>query len=260
VALARTPGSFPPTTARLRAAGGPRAALLAAEGLFADEAEQRGAREIARWREQGLRALSYEDPAYPHRLGQLDDPPPLLFLRGELTRADNDGVAVIGTRRPSLAGAGLAAEVASALAESGHSVLSGLAAGIDTAAHQAALAAGGRSIAVIGNGLHHVYPPVNATLQQRLQGVISQFWPEQPPSRQTFPLRNAVMSGISRATVIIEAGVRSGARIQARHALAQGRELFLMAPLLREEWARALAASAGVRVLDAPGELLEALG
>jgi DNA processing protein len=138
-------------------------------------------------------------------------------------------------------------------------VISGLAAGIDTAAHRAALAAGGRSIAVLGNGLRHVYPAANADLQARLDVLVSQFWPDQGPRRENFPKRNAVMSGISSATVIVEARERSGARIQARHALAQGRPLFLMAPLLSQAWARTLASQAGVRIIHAPDELIAAL-
>ncbi len=149
--------------------------------------------------------------------------------------------------------------MAVALVEAGHTVTSGLAAGIDTAAHTAALAAGGRSIGVLGTGLRHAYPAANAVLQSRLQVLVSQFWPEQGPHRENFPKRNAVMSGISSATVIVEAGERSGARIQARHAIAQGRPLFLVTALLSQPWARTLASRAGVRIVGAPDELIAAL-
>jgi DNA processing protein len=184
----------------------------------------------------------------------------LLFLRGQLLNADGAGVAVIGTRTPSQAGIRTASEIARTLVEAGRTVISGLAAGIDTVAHLAALGAGGRSLAVLGTGLHHAYPPMNAALQTRLQVLVSQFWPEQGPSRENFPKRNAVMAGVSAATVIVEAGERSGARIQARQAMAQGRPLFLMTPLLVHEWARALATQAGVQVIAAPEELTHRLG
>jgi DNA processing protein len=153
----------------------------------------------------------------------------------------------------------MAADLAEALVATGQTVISGLAAGIDTAAHTAALAAGGRSVAVLGTGLHHAYPAENAALQARLQVLVSQFWPEQGPQRENFPRRNAVMAGISSATVIVEAGERSGSRIQARHALAQGRPLVLMAPLLAQEWARSLASQPGVRIIAAADELIDAL-
>jgi DNA processing protein len=212
------------------------------------------------WRADGISTLAYSDDRYPERLAQIPAAPPLLFFRGELIRADRSGVAIIGTRAPTGSGVRMAGQLASALVEAGRVVISGLAAGIDTAAHTAALAAGGRSIAVLGNGLHHVYPSANAALQARLQVLVSQFWPEQGPRRETFPKRNAVMSGISAATVIVEAGQRSGARIQARQAIAQGRPLFLMAPLLSQAWARTLAPQAGVRVIDVPDDLIAALG
>lgn len=227
--------------------------------MLADAAEARAEQELQGWRERGIQAIGFDDGRYPRRLTDVTERPALLFGRGTPAEADKDGVAVIGTRRPTPAGVQTAQALAEALVRAGRTVISGLAAGIDTAAHEAALRAGGRTIAVLGNGLDHVYPAANAGLQGTVHVALSQFWPEQAPSRKTFPLRNAVMSGISAATVIVEAGERSGARIQARHALAQGRRLFLMRPLLREEWARTLAPQAGVRVINSADELIEAL-
>ena len=158
------------------------------------------------------------------------DRPPLLFVAGRLTTADERSVAVIGARRASDEGRAVAAEFAAELTAAGWVVVSGLAAGIDTAAHRAALEHGGRTLAVIGTGLQHSYPPENAELQRTIAqrgAVISQFWPDSPPTRQSFPMRNAVMSGISRGSVLIEASERSGARVQARLALAHGRPVFL---------------------------------
>jgi DNA processing protein len=111
---------------------------------------------------------------------------------------------------------------------------------------------------VIGTGLAHSYPPQNAALQRRIadeSAVVSQFWPEQPPTRQSFPMRNAVMSGLALGTVVVEASPRSGARVQARRALAHGRPVFLVRALLSQPWARELAAAPGVHVVDAPGEI-----
>jgi DNA processing protein len=260
VALLREPAKRGLTVAQIRSEGGPRAALDRRLGLFADQAQQRASLELDDWRGRGIAPLSFADRRYPRSLRDMDRRPPLLFVRGELLKEDAEGVSVIGTRRPSQEGIKMASAIAEALTEAGRTVISGLAAGIDTAAHAAALRAGGRSIGVLGNGLDHVYPPGNATLQRQLQVLVSQFWPAQPPSRDTFPARNAVMSAMGMATVIVEAGQRSGARIQARHALAQGRRLFLMAPLLREEWARALAPQAGVRVITDPAALMDGLG
>jgi DNA processing protein len=149
--------------------------------------------------------------------------------------------------------------VADALARGGYSVISGLAAGIDTAAHAAALRRGGRTIAVIGTGVARCYPRQNVALQRRIAAqcaVVSQFLPDTPPSQETFPQRNAVMSGLSLATVIIEASYRSGARIQARAARAQGRPVFLLKSLLHQRWARELAERPGVRVVAGPDEVV----
>ena len=140
--------------------------------------------------------------------------------------------------------------------------MSGLAAGIDTAAHTAALDRGERTVAVIGTGLHHTYPPQNAGLQRTIGSegaVVSQFWPDSPPSRRSFPMRNAVMSGISLATVIVEATQTSGARIQARLALAQGRRVFLLEQLLVQEWARELATRPGTHVVRAAEDITETI-
>jgi DNA processing protein len=172
-------------------------------------------------------------------------------------------VAIIGTRRASAEGRDEAGALATALAAEGYTIVSGLAAGIDTAAHRAALEASARTLAVIGTGLDHTYPPENAELQRdlaRTGAVISQFRPEIRPSRETFPQRNAVMSGTALATVIVEAGLRSGVRIQARRALQHGRPVFIHHRLLDQPWAGELAARPGVTSYRDPGEVTEAIG
>jgi DNA processing protein len=137
-------------------------------------------------------------------------------------------------------------------------VASGLAAGIDAAAHTATLEAGGRTLAVIGTGVDRVYPAGHARLQRTIAergAVISCFWPDQAPTRQSFPLRNGVMSGLTQATVIVEASATSGTRAQARRALAHGRPVCLASKLLAQPWARELAERPNVHVADTANEI-----
>ena len=216
------------------------------------------ARDIAGWRERGFAPVSVLDAAYPENLRQVHDRPPLVFVAGRLVAQDQRSVAVIGARRASESGVDMARQLAAHLVAGGYTVISGLAAGIDTAAHEAALAAGGRTVAVIGTGLGHAYPAQNRDLQARIAregAVVSQFWPDDPPTRETFPRRNAVMSGLARGTAVVEASERSGARVQARLALAHGRPVFLMPGLLEQPWARELALRPGVHVVRGPGEI-----
>ena len=220
-------------------------------------------RDMTRWRDAGLRLVSVIDDAYPANLRTVHDRPALLFVAGDLTPAENVAVAVVGARRASEAGLAQASAVAADLVAGGHTVLSGLAAGIDTAAHRGALGAGGRTVAVIGTGHGHAYPPENEPLQRELarhHAVVSALWPETPPSADGFRHRNGLMSGLSRGTVIAEASVRSGTRVQARLALAHGRPVFLLAPLLAQEWAAELARRPGVHVVQDAGEVVAITG
>ena len=156
------------------------------------------------------------------------------------------------------AGLAYAREVASGLVDAGYTVVRGLAAGVDTAAHTGALDHGGRTVAVIGTGLRRAYPAANAELQQRIAAaVVSQFWPDAPPSKRTFPMRNVVMSGLARATVVIEASDTSGARMQAGFALAHGRPVFLLSSLLEHAWGRDHAERPGTYVVEEAGEIVE---
>ncbi|MFE0153221.1 DNA-processing protein DprA [Nonomuraea sp. NPDC059007] len=145
------------------------------------------------------------------------------------------------------------------LAVNGVTVISGLAKGIDAAVHCSALEAGGRTVAVVGTGINQFYPAENRRLQERIghEGlVLSQFWPDAPPNRKNFPLRNAVMSGYAAATVVVEASWRSGACVQARLALEHGRPVILLDRLLEHEWAREFAKKPGVHVVSSMSELL----
>jgi DNA processing protein len=222
----------------------------------------RAAADIEGWRLDGFRLLTVLDDAYPENLRTVHDRPPILFVAGSLTPRDARSIAVIGSRRASATGLAVASGLADAVARGGYTVVSGLAAGIDTAAHEAALSTHGRTVAVIGTGLRHCYPPENAALQRRIAiegAVVSQFWPDAPPARKSFPLRNAVMSGLSLGTVVIEASFRSGARLQARLALAHGRPVFLWRTLLEEPWAREIARRPGVHVVDEAAQVMETI-
>lgn len=223
----------------------------------------RAAAEIAAWRADGIELVTVLDPRYPENLRGVHDRPPLLFKAGELSPKDARALAVVGTRHPAGESLTTARRLAGDLVDAGYTVFSGLAVGIDTAVHTAALASGGRTIAVVGTGLRHCYPPQNIELAKRIAhecALVSQFWPDAPPTRRTFPMRNAVMSGMTLGTVIVEASHTSGTRIQARLALAQGRPVFLHRSLLSQPWARELATRPGTHAVMGAEEVLAVVG
>lgn len=185
----------------------------------------------ARLERLGVTVLTLADPEYPALLRETADPPPVLFVRGASRPTDFDvAVAIVGTRRSTSYGRTVAERIAGDLARAGVVIVSGLARGIDTIAHRAALDAGGRTIAVLGNGLDQVYPPENAHLARRIVdqdagALLSEFGPGIPPDAVNFPRRNRIVAGLCRATLIVEAGHKSGALITADFALEQGREV-----------------------------------
>jgi DNA processing protein len=216
------------------------------------------AMEIEQWQTEGLRLITVLDPDYPDNLRTVHDRPPLIFVAGQLEPRDARSIAVVGARNSTPKGSAQAQAIAGHLVDNGYTVVSGLAAGIDTAAHSGALARGGRTIAVVGTGLRRVYPPANASLQRRIiaaGAAISQFWPDAPPTRRSFPMRNAVMSGLTLASVVVEASQTSGSRMQARLALAHGRPVFLLHSLLEHDWAREFARRPGTHVVRSPAEI-----
>jgi DNA processing protein len=169
------------------------------------------------------------DDEYPPLLARIYAPPPVLFVRGSLAGCREGGVALVGSRDMTPYGRRVAENLAHDLACAGVSVISGLARGVDTVAHQAALIAGGHTVGVLGSGLNVVYPPENARLTARLASegaVVSEFPLGTRPQAANFPVRNRIISGLSRAVVVVEAGLKSGSLITARHALDQGREVF----------------------------------
>lgn len=197
---------------------------------------------IKAWAEAGFQLVTVLDEDYPLNLRRIPNLPPFLFYRGTIRRNDLYSVAVVGTRQPSAEGLRRARRLAGALAARGVTVLSGLARGIDTAAHKATLAANGRTIAVLGSGLMNIYPSENDELADQIAkkgAVVSQFWPDAPPARFNFPRRNVVMSGLGQGTAVIEASATSGAKMQARFALEHGKQVFLLESLVHEHaWAR----------------------
>jgi DNA processing protein len=259
VVLLRTGGRPWSAYAELVEDRGTAVAVLDEErGLFARDGLAEAAAEIAVWERRGMRMLTVLDPDYPGNLRAVHDRPPVIFVAGALTSSDARSIAVIGSRTASPEGLARAGVIAEHLVGGGYAVISGLAAGIDTAAHHAALACGGRTVAVIGTGLERCYPPENLELQQRIArqcAVVSQFWPGSPPTSKTFPARNAVMSGLALGTVVAEASQISGARAQARLALAHGRPVFFPESLLEQDWVRAFAQRPATHVFGSPSEI-----
>jgi DNA processing protein len=229
-------------------------------GLMSYEALSDAERKLDEWAARGYQVLSSSAPDYPANLRVVESRPALLFVAGGLEPSDQRSVAVIGTREPTETGRALAREIAQGLAMAGFAVVSGLAAGIDAAAHQAVLELNSerpqqpaRTVAVIGNGLDHAYPREHAGLQQRIAdagAVVSQFWPEARPTSQSFPARNAVMSGMTLGSVIVGASEHNGTRAQARYALDQSRIVVLMPTVLQNDWAREMLGRPGVVVAE----------
>ncbi len=200
------------------------AALLSGWERHVDLDEER--RRIAA---HGIDLLTWGDAGYPESLRHIHDPPFLLYVKGRVTAADAASVGIVGSRRATHYGRDQAKRLGFQLARAGFTVVSGLARGIDTAAHEAALAAGGRTLAVLGSGIGNVYPPENQALADRIAesgAVISEFPVLYVPDKQSFPLRNRIVSGLSRGLLVVEAPAWSGALITANSALEQGRAVF----------------------------------
>jgi DNA processing protein len=177
----------------------------------------------------GVNVLTWDDEGYPRHLKEIDQPPPVLYIRGTLMPEDEWAVAIVGTRRVTSYGRQVAEEIATALAHNGVTIISGLARGVDSIAHQAAINAGGRTLAVLGNGVDLVYPPENRRLTSQIienGALVSDYALGTPPDGLNFPPRNRIISGLSLAVIIVEAGMTSGALITASFAAEQGRDVF----------------------------------
>ena len=229
---------------------------------------QRGARaaqeELDQLAAAGFSVLGLGDDDYPQALASIHDPPQVLSCWGALLPTDAQAVAIVGARRASFQGRAFTRQLAGELTEAGFTVISGLARGIDAAAHRGALEAGGRTLGVLASGLEAVYPPEHQGLTERIAAsgaVLSEFPPLAAPRRHTFPQRNRIVAGLSRAVVVVEAGARSGALITADFALQEGRELLAMPGSLRDPLAQGSNAliKDGARLLESAQDVLDLL-
>lgn len=188
-------------------------------------------RELALIEKYNLKIITWLESDYPENLKDIPDPAPVLYLKGDLKPQDKFAMAIVGSRRASFYGLSSAEKLASELGAFGFTIVSGLARGIDAAAHRGCLKAGGRTIAVIGSGFADIYPVENKDLAEEVAGsgaVISEFAISTPPKRENFPRRNRIISGLSLGTLVAEAARNSGALITADFALEQGREVFAL--------------------------------
>lgn len=224
--------------------------MAVGQGSSPEEQLDAARADVRQWRDADFTFMTFKDERYPAQLRDVHQLPPVLFAKG-LLRSGDRGISVVGSRNASHRGLEFARNVAVGLSRRGVSVLSGLARGIDSAVHESTLQADGRTVAVVGTGIQKVYPAENADLLQRIVDngglVLSQFWPDSPPSKQTFPMRNATMSAYGMATIVVEAGEHSGARIQARVAVAHGRPVILTSFVLEStKWGPSLLGQPGV--------------
>jgi DNA processing protein len=183
-----------------------------------------------RLREKRIECQILADDSYPENLKKTDNPPFVLFVKGKIKTSDKKALAVVGSRRMSNYGLKVTQKLVTDLVKRKITIVSGLARGVDTIAHQTALKAGGRTIAVLGSGLENIYPLENKSLAEEIikshGAVVSEFPPEQPPAAGNFPARNRIIAGLSLGTLVIEGAARSGSLITARWAAEQGREVF----------------------------------
>jgi DNA processing protein len=230
-----------------------------------EAARPRAQASLARARACGLRAVVWFDQTYPTRLAAIPDAPIVLWTRGDPAALDRPAVAVVGSRRPTPTGLAVARRLASDLAEAGLCVVSGLARGVDGAAHEGALAVGGSTIAVLGCGADIVYPREHAALAARIVEVgalVSEFSPGTPPLPRHFPIRNRVISGLALAVVIVEASDKSGSLITARMALEQGRDVLAVPGSVLSGQYRGSHAliKDGARLVETVTDVLEEIG
>jgi DNA processing protein len=221
--------------------------------------------EIDRCAEHQITILTETDPAYPRVLREIRDPPAILFVRGEILPQDAIAVAIVGSRHATQYGLAQAERLAGSLARAGITIVSGLARGIDSAAHRGAIAAGGRTLAVLGSGVLNMYPPEHVDLAHEisLQGaVMSESPPLSPPLSGAFPQRNRIVSGLSLGVLVVEASTQSGALISARHAMEQGRDVFAVPGRVDNRMSRGChrLIRDGAKLVETADDILEELG
>ncbi len=214
---------------------------------------------------ENIGILTEGDPTYPRVLREIHDPPGILFVRGEILPQDALAIAIVGSRHATHYGLVQAERLAGSLARAGITIVSGLARGIDAAAHRGALAASGRTIAVLGSGVLNLYPPEHAELADEVSrhgAVISEVPPRSPPLSGAFPQRNRIISGLSLGVLVVEASTNSGALITARHAMEQGREVFAVPGRIDNRMAHGShrLIRDGAKLVETADDVLEELG
>ncbi|MGE5110194.1 MAG: DNA-processing protein DprA [Acidobacteriaceae bacterium] len=225
--LGKVEAVFRASLTELEASGLP---APAAQSLALGASRQSAEQELARAAAAGVELLCFDDPDYPEPLKNIYDPPVILYIRGNRGALSAPGIAVVGTRHPTPYGLGMAERLACDLSARGLIVLSGLARGVDSAAHRGAVQARGQTVAVLGTGVDVIYPRENKKLAEQMVelggAIISEFPLGTAPTPQNFPIRNRIISGLSIGVLVVEAGEYSGTRITARCALEQCREVF----------------------------------
>jgi DNA processing protein len=221
-------------------------------------------RELTALERMAIRVVTFLDPEYPARLKTIHDPPPLLSVSGTLSDADHHAVAIVGTRDATPAGRLVAERLSRGLAAAGLTVVSGLARGIDAAAHRSALEAGGRTIAVLGCGIDRTYPPEHQALRKKVEeqgAVLSELPLGAYPHAYHFPKRNRIISGLSFGVVVVEAASQSGSLITARLAAEQGRDVFAVPGSVQSEQSRGTNGliKQGAQLVDTVEDILDAL-
>ncbi|MCA9271067.1 MAG: DNA-processing protein DprA, partial [Planctomycetales bacterium] len=223
------------------------------------------ARELQLCQEHQLQLVVYGDPEYPQLLTEIPDAPPLLFARGRLAPQDGVAIAIVGSRHATGYGKTVAERLASGLARAGFTIVSGLARGIDAAAHRGALDAGGRTIAVLASGVLSIYPPEHDGLANEVASsgaVVSEHPPLAKPLAGTFPQRNRIITGLCLGVIVVEATQRSGALISARHAMEQNREVFAVPGRIDQRTSQGChrLIRDGARLVESVDDVLEELG
>ncbi|MCC6125938.1 MAG: DNA-protecting protein DprA [Pirellulales bacterium] len=280
--LSLIPGVGPKTRKKLLERFGTPAAVLAAAPSELREIEGVGpkllqkivgeehrqydaAAEIAVCREMGIDILAEKHPGYPRLLKEIHDPPGVLFLRGELKPQDALAIGIVGTRHATPYGLRQAERLAASLSRAGLTIVSGLARGIDAAAHRGALSAGGRTIAVLAGGVMNIYPPEHDKLAAEVAArgaLLSEAPPHMEPLAGTFPQRNRLISGLSLGVIVVEAADRSGALITARHAYEQGKEVFAVPGSVENRASKGCHGLIrdGAKLVETADDVLEELG
>ena len=221
-------------------------------------------REIDAIERARIEVRSVLDPAYPGLLKMIANPPPLLYITGTVTEQDALAVAIVGARRATAAGRAMTEELSHDLAEAGITVVSGLARGVDAAAHRGALAAGGRTVAVLGCGIDRTYPPEHDRLRRQIEeqgAILSEVPLGAPPHSHHFPRRNRIISGLSLGVIVTEAAISSGSLITARMAAEQGREVFAVPGFVKEDTSRGTNAliKEGAALIERAQDVIDAI-